>query len=1000
MAANAPFWSPFYARAAKENPIVAFSPSQPIYDRSGKLLGVIQNLFEVGQIRDFLASIEIGRRGQTFIMERNGNMVASSEIEQPYIVEGKQVSRIKAVDASDPLVSATAQYLYDKFNLLETITEADQLEFDFQGERQFVQVLPINDGRGVDWLSVVVVPESDFMEQIDANRQTTILLCCAALGIATVLGIWTSHWITEPILRLSQASEAIATGQLEQKVEESQVKEIAILAKSFNSMSDQLEASFSELEAKNADLQRLDQFKDEFLANTSHELRTPLNGMIGIAESMLDGVTGDLSEEQYHNLTLLTQSGKRLVNLVNDILDFAKLQHQELHLNLKPVSLREIVEIVLQLARVLVGEKDLQLRNQVPPDLPLINADETRLQQILHNLIGNAIKFTSQGQITITASLLENHSSMVAIAIADTGIGIRADKLDRIFESFEQVEGSASRQYGGTGLGLAITRNLVELHGGQISVTSTLDQGSEFTFTLPVSKQNRATSVLMPEVAGVQGDQVTPLNTTCYQDTIRELNPDTVSDSLKTDSELSVPHILIVDDEPVNLQVLKNFLKLENYTLTLAADGQAALTFLEQGLNPDIILLDVMMPRMTGYEVIQVIRQKSAADRLPIILLSARNQPEDIVLGLEVGANDYLTKPINKDELLARIQTHLQIRQLEEETIRLTVAYEQQLAKFLDAVPVGVSVHNSDGSIFYFNQMAKQILQNDIWQDLDADQLPVIHALLGEEVRTEDIEIQVNETIIPLEVVGIPILDEQGTVEYAIAAFQDITERKRAEQILADYSRELQQEVSQRTAELALINEQLQQEVTERKRAEQNLQFANQQLQQLATRDGLTQVANRYYFDQYLQQEWQRRQRSQQPLSLILFDVDYFKRYNDHYGHQAGDDCLVEIAQAAQRVVQRPTDLVARYGGEEFVVILANTEQQGAIAIAEVIQQAIRDLAIPHHKSDVSKFVSVSLGIASLIPSSQSSPEALISLADQALYGAKEQGRDRYSIGK
>ncbi|WP_228038487.1 diguanylate cyclase domain-containing protein, partial [Nostoc sp. LEGE 12450] len=602
----------------------------------------------------------------------------------------------------------------------------------------------------------------------------------------------------------------------------------------------------------------------------------------------------------------------------------------------------------------------------------------------------------------------------IAISISDTGIGIPKDKLDRIFESFEQVEGSARRQYGGTGLGLAITRNLIELHGGRIWVDSNLAKGSVFTFTLPIcDRQAKMTPVL--------------LSTSLLAKAAPDSQPKHILNSVANSSperlkESSIeglfPHILIVDDEPINLQVLKNFLKFQNYTLTLATDGQEALALLERGFNPDIILLDVMMPRMTGYEVIQVIRQQITADRLPIILLSARNQPEDIVLGLEVGANDYLIKPIRKDELLARIHTHLQIRQLEKESIRLAIAHEHQMAQFLEALPVGVAVHKSDGNVLYFNQMAKQLLGRSVLPDVDTneltfayqiywtgtntlyptEQLPAIRALQGERVRTEDLEIHLDETVIPLEVLGTPILDEQEEIVYALVTFQDITERKRSEQILADYSRELEFEVSDRTAELAQTNVQLQQEITEREQVHLALQIANQELQQLAIVDGLTKIANRRCFDQRLQHEWFRLAREQQPLSLILFDVDYFKRYNDCYGHQAGDACLVQLAQVVKQKVNRTADLVARYGGEEFVVILPNTDRQGAIAIAEHIRQAIRALKIPHEQSDMSEIVTVSLGIGSIIPIPGNLPDTLIALTDRALYAAKQQGRDRYSV--
>jgi diguanylate cyclase (GGDEF)-like protein/PAS domain S-box-containing protein len=185
-------------------------------------------------------------------------------------------------------------------------------------------------------------------------------------------------------------------------------------------------------------------------------------------------------------------------------------------------------------------------------------------------------------------------------------------------------------------------------------------------------------------------------------------------------------------------------------------------------------------------------------------------------------------------------------------------------------------------------------------------------------------------------------------------------------------------------------------DITERKQAEEMLRHRAEQERLIATTDGLTQVANRRCFDERLQLEWHRLMQGQQQLSLIMLDVDYFKRYNDFYGHQAGDTCLVKVAKAAAAAVKRSADLFVRYGGEEFAAILPNTDAAGAIAVAESIREAIRDLAIPHEQSDVSAIVTVSMGIATVIPTAERSPDELVALADRALYDAKRQGRDRY----
>ncbi len=399
-------------------------------------------------------------------------------------------------------------------------------------------------------------------------------------------------------------------------------------------------------------LRQADKLKDEFLANTSHELRTPLNGIIGLAESLVDGVAGDLNDSMYYNLSMIVSSGKRLANLVNDILDFSQLRYKEIELQVKPVDVREVVEVVLILSKTLIdSEKKLQLINGIPPDLPLVEADENRLQQILYNLIGNGVKFTEEGSVVISAEVRHRsvdgeRQGFVAVIISDSGIGIPENKLERIFESFEQAEGSVAREYGGTGLGLAVTKQLIELHHGEIQVDSVVGVGSQFIFTLPIAKEQ-----IMPK-----GTKSKPKITAAKHASTQEIQLPIIPE--KSEGKFKV---LIVDDEPVNIQVLVNHLALQDYTLSQASSGMEALEAIGQGLKPDIILLDVMMPKMSGYEVCRRLRKYFSPSELPIIMLTAKTHMENIAEGLEAGANDYLTKPVAKTELLARIKTHVQL---------------------------------------------------------------------------------------------------------------------------------------------------------------------------------------------------------------------------------------------------------------------------------------------------------------------------------------------------
>ena len=447
-----------------------------------------------------------------------------------------------------------------------------------------------------------------------------------------------------------------------------------------------------EVEKVNKRLKQVDQLKDQFLANTSHELRTPLQGIIGLAESLKDGIAGTLPPKAIENLNMINSSGKRLANLVNDILDFSKMKKHDLELQLKPTDIRSVVEVVITILQPLIKSKDIKLTYDIPDDLPYVIADENRLQQILHNLLGNAFKFTEKGSIRLSAEVIEG---MVAIKVADTGIGIPKDKQKGIFKSFEQAEGGISREYGGTGLGLSVTKQLVKLHGGKINLHSEPDTGSTFTFTLPVSDEKVAEKEIIDTelIKGHAGEEEAGPEVIEETETIEEIESSPLNGRVD---------ILVVDDEPINLHVLKNHLSLEGYHVTLANNGIEAMELIEGGNKYDLIILDIMMPKLSGYEVCQKLRELFLPSELPVVMLTAKNQVLDLVDGFNTGANDYLTKPFSKDELLSRIKTHLNLQRIHRATGKF-VPYEFLRAIGRDSITevnLGDQVHKEVSILF------------------------------------------------------------------------------------------------------------------------------------------------------------------------------------------------------------------------------------------------------------------------------------------------------------
>ncbi len=398
----------------------------------------------------------------------------------------------------------------------------------------------------------------------------------------------------------------------------------------------ELREAYRQLAESNEQLARATRLKDEFLANMSHELRTPLNAILGMSEALQESVYGTLNPQQQHALNTIERSGTHLLSLINDILDLSKIEAGRLELELTAVNVTPLCKSSWALVKQQAAKKQLQFTMQVPPHLPQLQVDERRLRQVLINLLNNAVKFTpAGGRVELTVTLLTTAhepeaDSAIRFDVTDTGIGIAPTAQARLFQPFTQIDGALNRQYNGTGLGLALVKKIVCLHGGEVGVTSEVNVGSCFSFTLPAS-------CLLWET-----------------DAAKPLSRSSLDAPIATTTDQS-PLILLAEDNEANISTVAGYLEARGYRMALAHDGEAAVRLAHE-VSPDLILMDIQMPGMDGLEAIAMIRQTPNLSTIPIIALTALAMPGDRDRCLQAGANEYVAKPLKLKQLALTIQ--------------------------------------------------------------------------------------------------------------------------------------------------------------------------------------------------------------------------------------------------------------------------------------------------------------------------------------------------------
>ncbi len=476
------------------------------------------------------------------------------------------------------------------------------------------------------------------------------ILCGIVAIMAATISRFTIKLLARPLALLEAGITSVRKGQLVPLQVSRTGDEIEFLGESFNRMIEALASSQEEIRLhqelleerirlRTEELERAmhgalnaSQAKSEFLANMSHELRTPMNGLLGMLDLALDsGING----EQKDQLETAQRCAYSLLALLNDILDLSKIEAGKMMLEKIPFDARAVVEDCVRSQAAKAGQKkiDLRFESNAGPH-PNLLGDPLRVRQIVANLLSNAIKFTDQGKILVSLELSPRPDGRITatIQVSDTGPGIPADKLTKIFEKFTQADGSVTRKYGGTGLGLAITRKLVEMHGGAVRVDSQVGNGSMFEVTLPCEAAPEAAQSVAPELSEIHGE---------------------------APAERAPARLLLVEDNLVNQKVVLAVLRKKGYLIDVANDGREALNKLAESVHYDLVLMDVQMPVLDGLETTRLIRRDPRWDHLPVVAMTAHAMNGDRERCLQAGMNAYISKPVQPAHLIATIERQL-----------------------------------------------------------------------------------------------------------------------------------------------------------------------------------------------------------------------------------------------------------------------------------------------------------------------------------------------------
>jgi signal transduction histidine kinase/ActR/RegA family two-component response regulator len=625
-------------------------------------------------------------------------------------------------DGGEPVLQFQAGYGYkERKHLSSSFRVGEGLVGQCALERERILLtdvpsdyIQVNSGLGESRpLNIIVLPilfEGDVRAVIELASFTAFssthqsLLDQLTESIGLVLNTVEATSVTEKLLEQaqSQAQELQSRQDQLRRSNEDLAEQAALLA----GKNSEVEGKYQEVEEakrlveeKATELSVSSKYKSEFIANMSHELRTPLNSLLVLAEQLEDNPDGNLTERQVEYARVIRSSGGDLLQLLNDILDLAKVESQTVTFEISDLSLADLRDSMVQSFQPVAAGQGLGFSVELDERLPgTMITDPHRLRQVLKNLLSNAFKFTESGEVALRLEpsaggwSLDNErltgaSSVIALSVSDTGIGIKKELQSAMFEAFAQADGTTGRKYGGTGLGLSISRDLVGLLGGEIALTSELGKGSKFTVYLPLETQEIATAASTPRVATLVTVPVVsngkkqsatptallPLSVGPDQPIVQERTssrgerggsgvPGAVDQAKFYNGSAAGATVLIIDDDYRNVFALTALLERGSLNVVSANSGIAALEILQQRTDIDVVLMDIMMPVMDGYETITEIRKLVEFADLPIIAVTGKVMGSERDRCLGVGASDYIPKPVDSAELMAALRDWLPAR--------------------------------------------------------------------------------------------------------------------------------------------------------------------------------------------------------------------------------------------------------------------------------------------------------------------------------------------------